>query len=98
MDHHFKTSPGTNQEDLRRVNNLHKDLKKILEKELKAGNSIFKTSEGDPLETSILVLLSKPFTNKYTIGQAEYFGVNNPYYWKGEYRVPNTDHTLACKF
>jgi Ribonuclease G/E len=98
MDHHFKTPSVTNEEDIRRVNSLHKDLKNILDAELKAGNTIFKTSEGDPLKTSILVLLSKPFQKIYTIGEAEYRGVNNPYYWKGEYRVPKHDHTLACKF
>ncbi len=98
MDHHFKTSPGLGKEDWERADSLHPDLKAILEKELESGNTIFKTSKGDPLKESIFVLLTKPFKEIYKIGKAEYRGVNNPYYWKGEYRVPKYDHTLACKF
>ena len=87
-----------NEIDWKRINSLHKDLREILNLEFKFGNRVFETSEGWPSKDSVLVILYKPFLKKHKTGSAIYHKVNDPHYWKAEYRVSGVNHILACKF
>lgn len=73
-------------------------IKKILEKELKGGNTIAETSKGWSSENSLLIILQNPFQKRYRWTGLEYTHVNDPHYWKEEYLDKKNSQTLACKF
>ncbi|WP_299162063.1 hypothetical protein [uncultured Tenacibaculum sp.] len=70
----------------------------ILKHEIKYGNSISEISKGWQKKNSILIILEKPFSKKYTIEGLEYRHINDPHYWKEEYSDKMSMQTIACKF
>lgn len=83
------------------LNKLSGKLKKILQAELRAGNTVVKASEGDwPEEGSVFVMLDKPFRTpiqRNSPGIA-FTNVNDPHYWKAEYHDKAAKQILACGF
>jgi hypothetical protein len=71
--------------DQRHINNLNKDLKKILDDELNAGNIIDETWDDWP-EGWIFVGLKKSFQIKHDLNNTglKYLYINDPHYWKEE--------------
>ena len=87
--------------DSNAINKFSGKLNEILQLELKAGNRIVETSEGDwPYPGSIMIFLEKPFKTPI---QRELEGVlfrniNDPHYWKAEYVDLKNKMVLCCGF
>ena len=77
---------------------LSPSIEKILNKELKNGNSIAQASKGWSSENSLLIILQRPFKKRYRFTSLRYTHVNDPHYWKEEYTDTENNQTLACKF
>jgi hypothetical protein len=80
---------------------LEGKLKEILELELKAGNTVEETYEGDwPLPNSIIVFLGKPFITpiQRNLPNIEFRNINDPHYWKAEYSDKSNRMWLCCRF
>lgn len=76
-------------------------LNEILELELKAGNKIVETSEGDwPCPGSVMIFLEKPFKTpiQRDLSGIEFRNINDPHYWKAEYVDVKNKMWLCCKF
>ncbi|MDH7462158.1 hypothetical protein QEG73_12745 [Chitinophagaceae bacterium 26-R-25] len=80
------------------IHDFSSTLSKILNRELELGNEIVETSKGWPEETTIIILLKKPFINKYESENVEYRIINDPHYWNAEYLDRSNKHVLACRF
>ena len=73
-------------------------LKKILDAELALGNSIQEVSNFPP-KCFLLVILKRPFNRPYELeGCVEFAEINDPHYWKSEYRYRGGAQCLACGF
>ncbi|MBB6467192.1 hypothetical protein HNQ96_003071 [Aminobacter lissarensis] len=73
-------------------------LQAILMSELSRGNSILSVGDWPP-DCRLFVMLARPFRKKYaTVAEVEYAAVNDPHYWKAEYRYRNGLECLACGF
>lgn len=73
-------------------------LQAILMSELSRGNSILSVGDWPP-DCHLFVMLARPFKKKYaTVADVEYDAVNDPHYWKAEYRYRNGLECLACGF
>jgi hypothetical protein len=73
-------------------------LQVILEAELSSGNAIAEVSSWPP-KCRLLVVLRHPFHAPYsTLAGIEYADVNDPHYWKSEYRLVDGEEVLACGF
>ncbi|UTC74718.1 hypothetical protein E4O03_11020 [Treponema sp. OMZ 792] len=82
---------------------LSDDLKKRLQLELHAGNTIAETATGGFSKTEsshLFVFLEKPFLTpvQKNIPGITYTEVNDVHYWKAEYTDEVNHQTLACKF
>ena len=82
---------------------LNDELKKILQLELQAGNTIAETaicgfSKTEP--NHLVIFLKKPFLTpiQRNMHGITYIEVNDPHYWKAEYTDKRNHQTLACKF
>ncbi len=73
-------------------------IQRILKKELRNGNKIVKTNKGWRAENSLLIILQFPFRRRYYWTRLDYKDLNDPHYWKAEYRDLPSNQTLACKF
>ncbi|QHT71244.1 GNAT family N-acetyltransferase [Rhodocytophaga rosea] len=82
------------------LNDLHPDLKPILEAEIAPGNEVSSASVGWPKPDSILVSMKKPFILKHEKYSAnvEYNELNDPHYWKAEYATLDPVHLIVCPF
>ena len=70
----------------------------ILSRELAAGNEIAEISAWPP-KCSLLVILKHAFRSpRHTGPEVELVEVNDPHYWKAEYRYRGGDQVLACGF
>ncbi|CAN7233916.1 hypothetical protein [Aminobacter sp. LjRoot7] len=73
-------------------------LQAILMSELSRGNSILSVGDWPP-DCRLFVMLARPFRKKYVMSaDVEYAVVNDPHYWKAEYRYRNGEECLACGF
>lgn len=81
---------------------LCEELRALLQAEIGQGNKVVEIRKGWPKEDSVLVLLEKPFktaTHEITkMKEIEYIAVDDPHWWKGEYRCNIHNHVLACRF
>ena len=86
--------------DPKHIEQLEGHLMKILQSELADGNKVVETAAGWPTLETIIVFLEKPFQNSYDTenNEVDYFEVNDPHYWKAEYRNKNNNQVLACRF
>jgi hypothetical protein len=82
------------------VGELCPELRVLLDAELKAGNRITDTSKGWPKPNSIFVLLAEPFKAMPAPlpPGVNHVDVDDPHWWKGEYKHTPTGHVLACRF
>ena len=85
------------EEHLRRLNSA---LVPLLEAELKAGNTVAETWRGWPHQESLYILLARPFMvpRKQLPEGIRAVDVDDPHYWKAEYRHDESGHVLACRF
>ena len=73
-------------------------LQSILMSELARGNSILSVGDWPP-KCRLLVNLARPFRKKYALAaDVEYEAINDPHYWKAEYRYKGGLECLACGF
>jgi hypothetical protein len=73
-------------------------LQAILDAELCSGNEVVEASDWLP-KCELLVILRHPFRRAYaTSTSVKFVEINDPHYWKAEYRYNGGMHTLACKF
>lgn len=85
-------------------NAIHKftgKINEILQLELKAGNEIVETFEGDwPVPNSIMIFLEKPFITpiQRDLIDITFNNINDPHYWKAEYVDMNNKLWLCCRF
>ncbi len=87
--------------DIDTINKFTGTLNEILQLELKAGNKIDETYEGDwPSPNSIMIFLEKPFITPIlrNLQDISFNNVNDPHYWKAEYVDLNNKMWLCCKF
>jgi len=91
--------PGTypNRIDYQRVSKASEAIRSICRKELKKGNRLVETSEGWPAE-GITLWLKSDFHSDYSSESLEFRNLNDPHYWKDEYRDLNSGDIIACKF
>jgi hypothetical protein len=82
--------------DQDRVSRLAPQLRTILAEELRLGNAVVETSEGWP--GALMVMLRSPFARRYEEEGVSFRPIEDPHYWKEEYRVAPSDHILACRF
>ena len=76
-------------------------LNDILELEIKAGNTITETYEGDwPFQNSIMIFLRRPFLTpiQRDLEDIQFRIVNDPHYWKAEYVDVKNNMHLCCGF
>ncbi len=76
------------------------ELRVLLDAELAAGNRIAETTQGWPLPDSVLVLLTAPFYNtpEQLPPGVKLIDVNDPHWWKQEYRHAASGCALACRY
>ena len=76
---------------------LHPALRTILEAELAAGNEVAETSLGWPDPDSVFVRLCEAFRSRPVPlpEGVEYQELNDPHWWKAEYRASKPRHVLA---
>jgi hypothetical protein len=73
-------------------------LQQILDAELARGNTVVASSPWGP-GCRLLVLLKRPFGVLYPTAEGvEYVHVDDPHYWKSEYRFHGGQEVLACGF
>lgn len=73
-------------------------LQAILEAELEAGNEVEEVSSWLP-KCSLLVILRRPFREAHPQSfDVQFVEVNDPHYWKAEYRYRGGSQVLACRF
>jgi hypothetical protein len=76
------------------------ELRVLLEAEIAAGNRVAETSKGWPLPDSVWVLLSAPFHNtpEQLPPGVKLVDVNDPHWWKQEYKHLASGSVLACQY
>lgn len=87
--------------DINTIRKFSGKLNEILDLELKAGNRIVETYEGDwPYPNSIMIFIDKPFKTpiQRNLENIEFHNINDPHYWKAEYFDKNNNMWLCCKF
>lgn len=73
-------------------------LQRILDAELAAGNFVADVSSWPP-SCTVLVILGRSFmTSAFTSAEVTFHEINDPHYWKAEYRFKGGVETLACRF
>jgi hypothetical protein len=73
-------------------------LQAILDAELSAGNEVVEASSWPP-KCELIVILRHPFRRAHATSEdVEFAEINDPHYWKAEYRYNGGMHTLACRF
>ena len=73
-------------------------LQAILDAELARGNSILSLGDRPP-DCRLFVQLARPFRKRYPAPPGvTYAALNDPHYWKAEYRTADGSECLACGF
>lgn len=73
-------------------------LRDILRAELARGNRIAEIADWPPV-CELLVILERPFRKRYALTAGlDYADIDDPHYWKAEYRHDGGRHCLACGF
>ena len=73
-------------------------LQAILDAELARGNSILSVGDWPP-DCRLFVQLARPFGRRYPPPPGIiYAALNDPHYWKAEYRTADGSECLACGF
>lgn len=73
-------------------------LQAILNAELARGNSILSVGDWAP-DCRLFVQLARPFRKRYPAQPGiVYADLNDPHYWKAEYRTADGAECLACGF
>jgi len=80
------------------VNLLHAGLKSIVKSELSLGNKISEVSTAWGGQEALLIVMAFPFKKTYTETGVIYHELNDPHYWKAEYRYDISKQILACRF
>jgi RimJ/RimL family protein N-acetyltransferase len=77
---------------------LHPGLRRILDAELRAGNEVVESRAGWPDADSVFVRLRHPFRAAPPAVPAglRYAELDDPHWWKAEYRSDSPRHILAC--
>lgn len=75
-------------------------LRRLLDLELCAGNSVAETSIGWPRDGAVFVLLGGPFraVAEGLHADLDRRPINDPHWWKEEIEHKPTGHVLACRF
>ena len=79
---------------------LCEELQPILDAELAAGNSVADRGAAWGEPDGVMVLLRRPFRAEVRVPPpgVTLADVNDPHYWKSEYRCAAHRHVLACGF
>ena len=78
------------------MNDLHPELKKILDRELESGNRVQDASRDWPENGSIFITLRDPFHGVYSsISKAGYSEPGDPHYWTADYSFGTPLHVVA---
>ncbi|MDD6991398.1 MAG: hypothetical protein PUI48_06190 [Oscillospiraceae bacterium] len=85
------------------INILSSNLKRILDDELKVGNSIHETFLGrfsEDKEDHLYIWLKYPFKTpiRNDLEGVVFSNIDDPHYWKAEYNDIFNFQTLACNF
>lgn len=73
-------------------------LQAILDAEIARGNSILSVGDWPP-DCRLFVQLARPFRKGYPLPPGiAYVALNDPHYWKAEYRTADGAECLACGF
>jgi hypothetical protein len=89
-----------NKIDSKVVEGFHGILKEILDAELEAGNAIIESWCGDwPVGVSV-VFLKESFKTaiQKNLENIEFRNINDPHYWKAEYKDKINKQMLICGF
>ena len=76
-------------------------MKKILDRELKAGNRISETYQGDwPYKNCKIIFLEKPFVTQILrdMQGIKFCDIDDPHYWKAQYFDARHNLLLCCRF
>jgi hypothetical protein len=74
------------------------ELEVLLQAELAAGNAVRETGPA-PGSDGTLVLLTHAFRIQHPLSpDVELIAINDPHWWKAEYRCRLHPHVLACRF
>ena len=89
----------TEAQGIRSAHDLCDELTLLLEAELAAGNSVREIGPA-PGSNGTLVLLARSFRAESGAGSPEVYlvPINDPHWWKAEYRCKLHPHVLACPF
>ncbi len=76
------------------------ELRPLLDAELAAGNRVTDADRGRFAPGAVFVLLETPFaeTRPGLDGGVVRVDVNDPHWWKTEYRHAASGHVVACRF
>lgn len=79
--------------------NLHPSLKKLLDAEIAAGNTVVETGGGWPKQEAVHVTLIRPLLARPSELPAGvvYTDVNDPQWWKEEYYREASGHMIICR-
>ena len=83
-----------------RIEKLSPELRSILESEVALGNEVVETSDSWPGESSVFVMLRRPFMRGYS-GLPSFVvfrDIDDRHYWKAEFVDVRFEHILACRF
>ncbi|CAG0987815.1 hypothetical protein ARNL5_02982 [Anaerolineae bacterium] len=88
-----------NRIDPAALGDLCPELRSLLEAELAAGNRVTDADRGCFSPDAVFVLLERPFTREPTLPEGVVrVEVNDPHWWRVEYRHTVTGHVIACRF
>jgi hypothetical protein len=86
-----------NQDHISNFNS--KQLKSILDNEIRLGNEINETAKDWPYKNGIAIFLKRPFSQHYhCFPGIEFVETNDPHYWKAHYFDTTTNDLIACPF
>ena len=75
------------------------ELRSILAAEIAIGNRVTDADIGRFNPGAVFVLLERPFREPWSLPHGvERVEINDPQWWKTEYRHRSTGHVLACRF
>lgn len=91
---------NTERIDVAALGSLAEPLRRLVDAELGAGNTITDADVGRLGSGVVFVLLARPFAETRTTLDDGVLRVeiNDPHWWKTEYRHPATGHVVACRF
>jgi hypothetical protein len=77
---------------------LSPTLQRLLDAELAYGNTVVEVTHWLP-KCELLIILALPFHQSYLLlSDVTFVEINDPHYWKSEYRYNEGKQVLACRF